>query len=98
MIPQSLQGVLWSKRVRNLDLEKDEQYVINQILAYGGLEDIKWAKEHYGWEKLKRVFVEKPLKVYLPRTFHFVKKILFDLSDNVTPREKYDQTLPRLAR
>ena len=98
MIPQSLQGVLWSKRVRNLDLEKDEQYVINQILAYGGLEDIKWAKEHYGWEKLKLVFVEKPLKVYLPRTFHFVKKILFDLSDNVTPREKYDQTLPRLAR
>ena len=97
MVPQKLQGILWSKKVENLDLKKDEQYVINQILAYGGLDDVKWAKEHYGWEGLKRVFIEKPLKIYLPRTYYFVKRILFDLPNNVAPREKYDQTLPRLV-
>ncbi len=97
MIPPSLQGVLWSKRVDRLDLEKDQQYVINQILAYGGLEDIKWAKDSYGWKKLRQVFVEKPLKIYLPRTFYFVKNVLFGLSDNAALREKYDQTLPRLV-
>jgi len=39
-IPQKLQPFLWSKNVRELDLKRDKNYIIPQILAFGSLKEI----------------------------------------------------------
>lgn len=41
-IPSSLQGVFWSVKPGDLDPEEDKVYIINQTLAYGGLEELRW--------------------------------------------------------
>jgi len=41
-IPSFLQAVLWSVDIKDLNLEEDKIYIINQVLAYGGVEELKW--------------------------------------------------------
>ncbi len=97
MVPTSLQGVLWSKRVQHLDLERDDQYIIHQILGYGSLDDISWLIKTYGLEKVKDVFVSKPLKIYSRSAFNFAVKMILDLPFGELILEKYDQTTLRRA-
>jgi hypothetical protein len=97
-IPRWLQPTLWSVRVKNLDLEKDKVYVINQILAYGGFNELKWLFKTYSTKILKNIFIEQPLKIYSPSGFNFVKEILLGLEDIKLNLHGYDKNLPRYLR
>ena len=46
-IPEDLKPILWSKSINNLDPETDKIYIIHQVLAYGGIDDIKILKKIY---------------------------------------------------
>ena len=85
-IPLSFQGVLWSKLVNNLDPDKDKDYIIHQILSYGDLEQIRWLKRQYSEKELKKVFLDKPQKIYTPAAFNFVKNYILRLE-----KEKIDE-------
>lgn len=78
-IPASLQGILWSKNVRNLDLERDKVYIIHQVLSFGNLKQIKWLFKIYGSAEIQEVFLKHPKKVYTPAIFNFVKRIILNL-------------------
>jgi len=41
IILKSLKPLLWSRDIKTLDFKKDKIYIINQVLAYGSIEDIK---------------------------------------------------------
>ena len=97
-IPRWLQPVLWSVDVANLDLKKDKAYIINQILAYGGLEELRWLFKNYPKKTIKEVFLKKPSKVYTKQSLNFVKEILLELSNRKLDPYKYDQSLPRIIR
>ena len=58
-IPSNFQGVFWSRDIQNLDLQKDKDYIIHQILAFGSLEQIKWLKSSYGKDEIRNIIEEQ---------------------------------------
>lgn len=95
MIPKSLQGVLWSRSVDNLNLNKDEEYIIHQILAYGRWEDLVWLFDKYGKNRVRKVFTDHPTKDYSPAGLKFVSKVLLEVEDQIDP-QRYDRSTPRI--
>jgi len=92
-IPNSLQPILWSKNVKNLDLEKDKVYIIHQVLSFGNFEQIKWLFNVYGQKEIREVFLKYPKKIYTASMFNFVKNFILDLEDKKLLEEKYVKTL-----
>ena len=97
MVPKFLQGVLWSASVDDLDLQKNENYIIHQILAYGTWEHLLWLLKNYPREQIKEVFVKHPEKDYSPACFNFTKNILLDLGDIQLNKNLYFRSAPRNA-
>lgn len=95
MVPKQLQSVLWSVDTNSLDLEKDREYIIHQILAYGTWENIAWLLHTYGKDQVKEVFIRHPAKDYYPSGFKFVSQIVLDVGDEVD-FQKYDRFAPRV--
>jgi hypothetical protein len=93
-----LQPILWSRDIKNLNLEKDKVYIINQILAFGTLGHLKWLFKTYKAKEITDTFLRHPLKIYQRSTFHFVKEILLELEKKKLPEEKYVATAPRNIR
>lgn len=96
MIPKSLQAVLWSRGIENLDLNKDKEYIIHQVLAYGRWEDLVWLFDKYGKNQVREVFINYPTKNYSPAGLKFVGKILLEVGDQIDSR-KYDRSTPRIT-
>ncbi|MDP3882662.1 MAG: hypothetical protein Q8Q48_01245 [Candidatus Staskawiczbacteria bacterium] len=86
------QGILWSKDIKNIDLEKDKVYIIHQVLSYGNMKQIKNLFKIYKSKEIKDVFVNHPQKVYSPAVFKFVKKFILSLEKENLTAEKYVKT------
>lgn len=95
MIPKNLQGVLWSIDTNKLDREKNKIYIINQILAYGTWEHLRWLFKTYPKEEIKDVFLNHPEKDYTKSSLNFVKNILLGLESTYLDIRYYDRSLPR---
>ena len=98
MVPKNLQGVLWSVDTDQLDLQKNKSYIVNQILAYGTWEHLRWLLKSYSREEIKKVFVEHPGKDYSPSAFNFAKNVLLELQNQPLDQTKYVKTFPRNIR
>jgi|SRR3989344_2930420 len=92
--PKNLQATLWSNHVNNLDLNKDKNYIIHQILSVGSLEDWKWLFKKYNLKTLQDIFINYPAKIYRPDAFNFVKNILLSLEDKNLTKEYYVLNIP----
>lgn len=88
-IPKSFQGILWSANVKNLDLEKNKNYIIHQVLVYGDLNEINWLFKVYSKKEIKKVFEKFPMKIYNRQSFNFIKNIILDLKTRSISSEKY---------
>lgn len=97
-VPQFLQPVIWSVKIAELDIQKDKILIINQVLAFGGLKELKWLFKTYSSRTIKKVFLEHPIKTYRPAAFNFVKEILLNLEKKALVKEKYVINTPRLIR
>lgn len=91
----SLQPVLWSKNVAQLDLRRDRVYIIHQILRYGTLPQIKWLFRSYSPYTIKQVFIKKPMKIYSPSSLNFAKNLLLKLKQRKLDEKKYLSSSPR---
>lgn len=96
--PNFFQGILWSKNIKNLDLEKDKVYIIHQILSYGNMEQIKRLFEIYKLKEIQEVFIRYPKKIYLPSVFYFVKNFILDLKNKRLSPKNYVKTTFRALR
>lgn len=92
-IPKSLQGILWSKEVSNLNLTQDRNYIIHQVLMYGSLENISWLFRSYLKKVIKEEFTKNPAKIYTKPAFNFVKKFILGLEKEKLKEENYVKTL-----
>lgn len=79
-IPIELQGILWSRDILKLDLERDKNYIIHQVLMYGSLTQINWLRSVYSKEKIEKEFVEKPRKLYTKSAFNFIKNYILGIT------------------
>lgn len=97
-IPKKFRGLFWSASVKDLDLEKNKNYIINQTLSFGTLESLRWLLKTYRSKTIKKVFVDSPQKIYTPASFNFIKNILLALKNYKLPQDKYVKNLPRHLR
>jgi len=94
-LPGFLKSTFWSTKLSDLDTQRDKAHIINQILAYGGIEELRWLFSTYPREDIKKSFVMHPAKVYRFPTFHFVKDILLGIADFLHT-ENYVVNTPRV--
>lgn len=87
--PKSLQAILWSADVNRLDLEKDKGYIINQVLLYGDLGELRWLFTTYGRKEVTDVFLNHPTKMFFKQPFHFIKNYLLPLANTPLDEEDY---------
>ena len=97
MIPKNLQGVLWSRDIAKLDLKKDKNYIIHNVLMYGTLPDISWLKTVYSKEEISREFVNEPRKLYTNPAFNFIKTYVLGVKKELE-QANYVKYLPRNIR
>lgn len=86
-IPSFLQGILWSVRVEDLDLQKDKVYIIHQILSYGNFKELRWLLKNYSLQEIKKVFLDHPIKVYRPQAFNFIKEIFLSIKGKLNEKK-----------
>lgn len=58
-VPGRFQRVLWSYDIRSIDLRRDKQLIIQQVLNYGNWEDLRWLYRNYSKEEIREV-VQNP--------------------------------------
>lgn len=97
-IPPSLQPILWSADIKNLNLEKDKGYIIHQIFAYGKIEDILWVFQTYSKKEILKIFTTTPFKDYRAPRFSFVKNFILGLKDHHMNELLYVKNIPRDIR
>lgn len=102
-IPKKLQPILWSTNVKLLDKERDKGYIINQVLIYGTLDEIKWLFDIYSKKEVVRAFLTKPRKLYPREAYYFIKNFILSLKDKILDEQDYvtsisGYTRPRAAR
>ena len=55
MIPANIKKYFWSYNFEALDLEKDKQLIITQIINLGSWADWRWLAGVYGKEEIKKI-------------------------------------------
>lgn len=77
------QATVWSKSVDKLDKVQDKEYIVNQVLMYGNLEEIKDLKESYGTDEIRKIFIEKPSQIYTKPAFNLIKNFILKIDANL---------------
>lgn len=76
------QAIVWSKSQNTL--KKDDQvYVINQVLMFGSLSEIKALLKKYGKNEVKKVFLFKPLEIYSRPAVNFIQKFILGINGEI---------------
>ena len=97
-LPQYLQGILWSVDIKQLDLQKDQTYIINQILSLGTLKELRWLFHNYPTKTIRNTFLNHPIKDYADSRYHFVKSYLLGLKNQSLNHLRYVKNTPRDLR
>lgn len=97
-VPKKLQPILWSTDIKLLDLEKNKGYIINQVLIYGTLDEIKWLFDTYSKGEVVRVFLTKPSKQYPKVVYYFVKNFILRLKDKILDEQDYVTSISGFTR
>ncbi|MEK7497947.1 MAG: hypothetical protein AAB656_03440 [Patescibacteria group bacterium] len=93
--PDYFQAVVWSRYINNLDLSKDKEYIINQVLAYGLFDHLKWLFKNYSKKVILSTFLKNPIKIYSYRSLNFVKVLLFGNKKFTLDESSYVKSISR---
>lgn len=86
-LPKFLQFVLWSYDSNKIDLEKDKEIIITQILNYGDWQDLKWLYSVYNEGDIKRVVSHPSRGLWFEKVLNFWEK-MFNLRIPKKVRQK----------
>lgn len=54
-LPKQFHKYFWDTDPSTIDIDRKSAYVINRLLQWGRVEELKWLKQNYGLEALKIV-------------------------------------------
>jgi hypothetical protein len=74
-IPKSLQWLFWSYKIESLDLKRDKDYIISQVLNYGTEKELKWLFKVYSEKEIKEVIKNPRRGVWFKKVLNFWIKI-----------------------
>jgi hypothetical protein len=75
-IPQSLISLFWPYNLEELDLKRDKELIVTQILNYGNWQDLKWLYSVYSEKDIKEVLSNPRRGMWFERTLNFWEKVL----------------------
>jgi hypothetical protein len=84
VMPTSVQPLVWSKNIAGLDPKNDREVIINRVLAYGSLIDLRWLFRAYSKKAISSIFLRKPEKIYSKPSIAFVNRVLLKRHNPVT--------------
>ena len=77
------QSSVWSKSIGKLDKNNDKVYIINQVLMFGNLDEIKSLIKEYSEEEIKNVFTKNPIQIYSKSAFNLIKNYILKINENL---------------
>ena len=80
--------------VDKLDIKRDQDYIVHQVLAYGAWVHLLWLLKTYSRAQIQKVFIDYPSKDYTPSAFNFARSVFLDPSCPVD-QSLYVKTFPR---
>jgi len=86
-IPDSLQAILWSKNIKDIDCCSDKVYIIHQVLAYGDMEEIRWLFTVYPKDEIRGVFISYPYRIYTRPVYFFIKDFILNIKKDMNEKE-----------
>lgn len=64
-------SLFWDVDLRNLDIEKHEDFIIARVLEYGNIDDLKWLFQTYSRSKIQKVLTNT--RAISPKSAYFWK-------------------------
>lgn len=77
-IPKKMKWLFWSYDINSLNLKKDKEYIIAQVLNYGTWEDLRWLRNVYSEKDIKEVVKNPSRGVWFEKVLNFWTTI-FDI-------------------
>jgi hypothetical protein len=74
-IPKKMKWLFWSYDIESLNLKRDKDYIIPQVLNYGTWDDLKWLFKVYSREEIKEVIKHPRRGVWFRKVLNFWTKI-----------------------
>lgn len=71
MPPVAQHWLFWDVELSDLDVEKHADYILERVLERGRIEDVGWAMNAYGLERIRAFFRERARPEISPRTLAF---------------------------
>lgn len=73
--PPELGWLFWELDPDELDLGRDETYVLARVLEHGGLAEVRWAIGHYGRDAIHRMLRDVGHSELSDRTLAFWRAV-----------------------
>jgi len=70
-IPPRMRWLFWSYDIKSLDLERDKDYIITQVLNYGTWDEVKWLFKIYSESEIKKVVKNPSRGVWFEKVLNF---------------------------
>jgi hypothetical protein len=70
-VPSALHHLFWDCRPETIDTEAHAPFVLERVLEYGSLGDVRWALGTYGAERLKAFLRERGVRTLSRKTLSF---------------------------
>ncbi|MGH7492693.1 MAG: DUF6922 domain-containing protein [bacterium] len=81
-IPQEWHQYFWEVLPENVDLEKNDYYIMGRVLEYGNLEAVRKLHRYYGEKRLRAFLQSTSSRVLSNKTMRFWQVVL-----NLSPSE-----------
>lgn len=91
-LPLQLQGLVWTKKIENLNLENDKALIIHHVLRHGEVKDIAWLLQAYPHDQIRQIFLHHPLNIYSRSALRFVKNAILNISEDLPDESRYIQS------
>jgi len=90
-IPRNVIPCLWSYNIDNIDIRRDKEIIITQVLNYGDTERIKWLHSVYDEKDIKKTVLSPLRGRWFEKVLNFWEIIL----KIKIPKEKKEKAIFR---
>lgn len=70
-IPPKMKWLFWSYDIKSLNLARDKDYIVPQVLNYGTWEDLKWLHRVYSEKDIREVVKNPRRGVWFEKVLNF---------------------------
>lgn len=81
-IPDSIKALLWEYDIRKNNPEKIERIVIERVLQFGDLKQLRWAFKNIGYARILEYFSSRGWQIFSDVNYNYWFHLLKDFKIN----------------